>query len=529
MSGPRAVFLLCLLCVFAAAVVGRSDAARSRGATIATLRLGTIDPVISLNPAFNTSVQGCGAEYCALLIEHLTQFTPIGTVKPDLATSLTQAGRTVYVAHLRHGVRFWDGNELTSADVVNSLDYERKPDTNTFVFLTSVRSVTARDRYTVVITLKHPDATLAQNLAFAGGIFEQAFQDAHKATFGKPGTLIQATGPYQVDSFNPTSGLELSPNPHWWGGAIPVRHISVKVLKDETGEALAMRAGELDIAFPAIGGPFAKTAGSSVRVLSVGTSTVAYFGMNVRQAPWNDVHVRRAVAYALNRPQLVVANGGKGSATPESYFIPEFELENLVGHAKVKTLLRSIPTYPYNIAKAKQELARSAYPHGFTASTDTVSIVNYDVVNEAISAELAKIGIKLKVRIVDYGTWSNELTAEHGRTAGDIYTYIGAQNADPGNLPGQMLGAKNAGPGGLNFANYTAPGLDDLLKEGVETTAPSKRVAVYVKLMKLLAADEPYVPLYRQNQSLALGPHLALPGFGQFEFFTKWAVHVKST
>jgi peptide/nickel transport system substrate-binding protein len=526
MSPRRSLPLLLALLVLA---LGAAEARGAHRATIASLRLGTIDPITTLDPAYNTSVRGCGAEYCSLLFEHLTQFTPVGSVKPDLATSLTEQAPTVYVAHLRHGVKFWDGNELTSADVVYSLDYERKPTTNTSVFLTSVKKIAARDRYTVVITLSHPDATLAENLAFAGGIFEKSFQQAHAATFGQANTLVEATGPYQVDSFNPTTGLELSPNPHWWGGPIPVRHISVKVLKDEPGEALAMRAGQLDIAFPAIGGPFAKTAGSSVRVLSVGTSTVAYFGMNVKQAPWNDVHVRRAVAYALNRPQLVVANGGKGSATPESYFIPEFELENLVGQAKVKALLRGIPTYPFSIAKAKQELAKSAYPNGFSASTDTVSIVNYDIVNEAIAAELAAIGIKLKVRIVDYGTWSNELTAQRGRTAGVIYTYIGAQNADPNSLPGQMLGAKNAAAGGLNFANYDAPGLEALLKEGVETTAPAGRVAVYVKLMKLLATDEPYVPLYRQNQSLALGPHLVLPGFGQFEFFTKWALYVHHT
>jgi peptide/nickel transport system substrate-binding protein len=255
--------------------------------------------------------------------------------------------------------------------------------------------------------------------------------------FGQPGTLIQATGPYQVNSFNPTTGLELSPNPNWWGGAIPVRHISVKVLKDETPEALAMRAGDLDITFPAIGTAFAKTAGSRIRVLSVGTSTVAYFGMNTKLAPWTDLHVRRAVAYALNRPQLVVANGGKGSATPESYFVPEFELQNLQPHANIKALLKVVPTYPYNLAKAKQELAKSAYPNGFTSFTNTVALVNFDIVSEAIAGELAKIGITLKVKAVDYGTWSDALFGEHGRTAPAIYSYIGAQSADPASLPGQ--------------------------------------------------------------------------------------------
>jgi peptide/nickel transport system substrate-binding protein len=60
------------------------------------------------------------------------------------------------------------------------------------------------------------------------------FFEAHKSTFGNPGTLIMGTGPWELDSFDPTSGAELAANPSWWGGKVPIQHISVKIFSNET-------------------------------------------------------------------------------------------------------------------------------------------------------------------------------------------------------------------------------------------------------------------------------------------------------
>ena len=59
-----------------------------------------------------------------------------------------------------------------------------------------------------------------------------------------------ATGPYKIESFDPTTGLELSANPNYWGGKVTVKHISVKFFATDTSMALAFRAGEIDVAFP---------------------------------------------------------------------------------------------------------------------------------------------------------------------------------------------------------------------------------------------------------------------------------------
>ncbi len=110
----------------------------------------------------------------------------------------------------------------------------------------SVKSIQATGTYTVTVTLAHPDASWRYSPAYAD-IFEKKFAQDHSGTFGKPGVLVMGSGPWEVDSLDPTSGAELSANPHWWGGTVPIQHISVKIFSSPTSEALAFRAGDVDL------------------------------------------------------------------------------------------------------------------------------------------------------------------------------------------------------------------------------------------------------------------------------------------
>lgn len=93
-----------------------------------------------------------------LALDNLMTFGPGGKLVPDLATSMNQTSSVTYVYHLRHGVKFWDGAEMTSADVVYSLDYWNKPGSQVG-FSTSIKTIKADGHYTVVVTLGHPDAS----------------------------------------------------------------------------------------------------------------------------------------------------------------------------------------------------------------------------------------------------------------------------------------------------------------------------------------------------------------------------------
>jgi peptide/nickel transport system substrate-binding protein len=456
-------------------------------------------------------------------LEPLTKLGPDGRVVPDLASSVAHPNPVTYVYHLRSGVKFWDGNEMTSADVVNALDYYRQPGTYVSTLLASVKTVSATGRYTVTVTLKYPYAPWLTQTAIETPIFEKKFQDEHKTTMGRPGVLIMGTGPFEIDSFDPTTGLELSANPHWWGGTVPVKHVSVKLYASETSEALAFRAGELDVTADVLN-PRAFASASGATVLSTPAFAEGLLSMDTKQAPWNDIHVRRAVAYAINPSDVIAALGNK--ATPVSTLIPPTQLARLGSQAKVDSLVAGLPSYLYNLAKARQELAQSAYPHGFTTTTNTITFGSYTPANEAISGDLAKIGINLKLKTVGFNQW---LAWANGPKSalGALYETFNVTNPDPNSFTSALLGSGNIPSGGTNAANYDPPVIDRLLSESTATQDSAQRLDIYRQILQKLGTDLPYVPLYVENYNAALSSKFTWPGYNVYTQWGAWELNIK--
>jgi peptide/nickel transport system substrate-binding protein len=488
-------------------------------APIAQLTGGDVNFYSNVDP---NKTQGCNDNYCGLFMEHLLQLGAGNTLKSELATSVTQPNSLTYVYHLRRGVTFWDGSPMTSADVVYSLDYQSKPGVPTSVYFENVKTIAADGPDTVVITLKQPDAGWKYSLSYEGVIFEKAFALAHPTTMGNPGVLIEGTGPWEIKSLDPTSGMELTANPHWWGGKVPVQQISVKFFSTETSEALAMRAGEIDVAFPQGGNSFASASGA--KVTSWSAPGLDFFAMDAKVGPWADPHVRRAVAYALNRTAIIGANGGPSTAAPATEIINPSQLLTLGSQSQVNTLLAGLPQYPYNLAKAKQEMAESAYPHGFTAVTETANLATFPTVTQAIAAELQQIGITLKVQETSVDKWIADAGTAGTPPGGDMYISLGAVSPDPSILPSYMVGSAAT----YNTAHYTPPAANSLLAQGVATSDGAQRLAIYGQLLKQVATDVPYVPLFSAYSFTALSSKYTLPPFPDYPAFFSWALGIKA-
>jgi peptide/nickel transport system substrate-binding protein len=139
-------------------------------ATNPLLRVGINYTVTTLDPAKN----GYQFEIAPLIMETLLKMGPRGQLEPDLATSVSNPNPVTYVYYLRRGVKFWDGTELTSADVVYSWNYERAAGSDNASYFSSVKAIAADGPSTVVVTLAHPDASW-QCLSGAG-------RDRHRAS-----------------------------------------------------------------------------------------------------------------------------------------------------------------------------------------------------------------------------------------------------------------------------------------------------------------------------------------------------------
>jgi peptide/nickel transport system substrate-binding protein len=501
-----ALALLAAGCSATTATPAAPAGAGGGAATIPLLRIGDDAALSTLDTGADEGNDVYGT------LETLTKFGANGQAAPDLASSVTQPNATTYVYHLRRGVEFWNGDPMTSADVVNALDYYRKPGSYVSAEIAPVKSVVADGPDTVVVTLKNPYAPWSAETTGQFPIFEKKFQQEHPTTMGQPSVLIMGTGPWKIDSFDPTTGLQLSANPHWWGGKVPIQQITVKLFASETSEALAFRGGEIDVADDVLNPKaFKSTSGGSI--VSAPAFAEGYFGMNVHQAPWNDIHVRRAVAYALDRPDIIAALGN--NAQPVTTLIPPAELDRLGSKTQVSSLIDALPSYPYNLAMAKQELAESAYPHGFTATTQTITFASYTPVNEAVAGDLAKIGINLKLKTIGF-TQYLAFASGNKSAIGGLYATMNVTNPDPDSFPSALLGSVNIADGGYDWANYDPPLIDTLIKAGETTQGPAQRLAIYRQMLTTLATDVPYVPLYVEDYNVALSSKFTWPDYNVY-------------
>jgi peptide/nickel transport system substrate-binding protein len=477
---------------------------------------GTLDPA---------TTQNCFSTYCSFIYERLLKFNNDGQPTPQLAISWTTPNPTTYLFKLRRGVKFWDGTAMTADDVAYSLNYERSPKNNSSIALKTVANVTAVNPSTVQITLTQPDAALPSQLAASGAIFEEKFQKTAGANFGKPGTLTMATGPFKVVSFNGSSDLELAANPLWWGGPVDIKKVSVQLITDDTAAALAIRSGSIDVG-AGYGDPreMASALGSAGTVTKVvwGTS-LKYISLNTTWGALKDVHVRRAIAYATDRAQYIAASGG---GDPLYTIVLPIQLQQIASPSQISSLMQSIPTYPYNLAKAKAEMAQSKYPTGFSASIDCPPFGISEC--ETMAGQLAKIGIKLKANSVSTLKYVNEVY--HSASYPFVYGYISCTGPDPSGCLGYLLG--KASLNGINSAQWDPPGSDSLIQSGVATSDNAQRFAIYSKLLSMLGTDVPYVTYELPVFSIMLSNKYVWPGSNLIKsdpiFYTPWILNIKA-
>jgi len=520
-----AVGVLLGSCALAACSTSSSPGKFASGGTIPQFTVG-FDPAVS---TLNYAKSNVGYQLGGLALEPLLIAEKSGKLKPWLAQSWKQTSPTTYVYNIRHGVKFSDGNPLTATDVVFSLNYYHRPGSlDAYNFPTTLKSITATGPYTVTVTLTKPDAAWA--VVPAGdpmGIFEKKFFEAHQSSFGQPGTGVVGTGPWEFTSYNGTSSAELKANPHYWGGKVKIQKVSAQFFSSETSEALAFRDGEIDLAFPIDNKAFASTAGTKLTAVP-SYAVQGEFGMNTLQKPWNNVHVRLAVAYALNRTALINAWGGY--ADPIYQFLTAGLLENIGSPAQVDSVLKSVPTYPYNLAKAKAEMAQSPYPHGVSATISVEGAGSYPNVSQAIAAELARIGIHLKLKVMTFDQQTANLTSGNRQGILGCFTYSGSVSRDPGEAFSFQMGKSNISAGNWNVFNWAPTPVDNLINQGLATTNNADRLKIYGQLDTAYAQAAPFIPLFNEQATVALASGYTWPEFnGYYYDLGPWLLGVSKT
>ena len=379
--------------------------------------------------------------------------------------------------HLRPSVTFHDGTTLTSADVKYSIDRIRDPKTAATLRsdFDPVASVETPDASTVVLRLKRPFGVLAQVLA----------TPVWSAIVPKNATDLAAkpdgTGPFLFLGQVPKTSVSLARNPHHYAAGLPkMPGVQFVVVPDESARVAALESHQVDI-IDTVSMPLARALAraSGVKLVQTESAWVDELGFNTNRKPFDDARVRRALAMAINKPQVAAA-ATFGLGKPATTMVSASPLE-----LDVKPL-------PYDPAQAKSLLAQAGVSHlSFSfAPCGGTAFPQMSRAGEVIAANLKAIGVEAKLTSLEASVWVDQVINKH-----DYDAFVcGLIN---GTDPDQKTFRYFTTHGAYNFSSYKPPaGLDDLMEKGREVTDPAERGRIYTQVWDQLLQDSPWVPLY---------------------------------
>jgi len=321
------------------------------------------------------------------------------SVVPQLATSYkVSADKKTYTFTLRHGVKFSTGQPMTSADVKFSLDQNTKASQGWGFINTAIKSVSAPSPDTVAVHLKYPWAPLLADLSiFANGIVPANYGGETENQFY---THPVGTGPFKWDYWHKGSALRLVRNPLYWEQGKPyLNSITWTDVPNDNTRQLQLKGGQAQIdQFPAWSTVASLKATQGVNMHLFNSTQTNYMAFNELRKPFQDVHVRRAISLAINRNALVKAVLFGNGKPANSLFPPQ-----------VPFYQAATPGLQYNLAAAKQEMAKSSVPHGFS-TTIVIPAGNSDylTISTIVQSELKPLGIKIKVQQLDPNTENSQ-------------------------------------------------------------------------------------------------------------------------
>ena len=333
----------------------------------------------------------------ANIFEGLTRFGPDGSVRPALAASWSiENDGTRYVFSLQSGVTFHDGAAFSAEDVKFSIDRAMAEDSTNAQkgLFANIDSVEVIDDNTVAINLKQADGSLLFNLAWGDAIVLDS------ATAANTATQPVGTGPFVFDKWVQGDRIEIVKNDSYWGTPAKLDKATFKFISEPTAAYAAILAGDLD-AFPNYPAPenlAQLDADPRYSVVLGSTEGETILSTNNAKAPFDDVRVRKALAHAINRGEII--DGAMfGYGTPiGTHFAP---------HNPAYVDLVSNSAYDPDMAKAL--LKEAGHEAGLTVSLKLPPPAYARRGGEIIAAQLRDVGITAEIENLEWAQWLEQV------------------------------------------------------------------------------------------------------------------------
>jgi len=397
-----------------------------------------------------------------------------GRIIGDLAQSWeVSSDNLTWTFHLRHGVKFQNGDQFTSRDVKATLDRARDPATaspNASEYA-SIKSIDTPDEYTVVLHLSQPYAPLLATLASGWSAILPASLIAKNHDFAADPV---GTGPFIFRKWVRDNEIVLARNPDYWMAGHPLlAGVVFRIITEHAIQVQGLISGQIDIDYLLNKEDLGLlTKGSGATYKTELTSLVLVLAMNDSRPPFDNLKVRQAINYAIDKQSAldVAYGGGKVIGTFMDYSNPYYEeLSNL---------------YPYDPAKARQLLASAGV--SVDRPLDLVLPQNYGPhvkAGEIYQQMLEKVGLKVKIRLVDWSTWLSSVY-KGGNYDMTVIGHTG--KLDPN---GRLSGFGT----GTSYVHWNDPEVAALITQARQTVGFDARKAIYDKVLRIMGEQVPMV------------------------------------
>jgi peptide/nickel transport system substrate-binding protein len=484
---------LAAIAVLAGASLASSTSHRSAAASSSSIIVdGTTDTVVNIDPANEYDYGSFTVDL--LIFQGLYGFPNGAKLQPVLATGCkASANLKTWTCGLRKNVKFADGNPMTSADVKWSFDrvIKIKGDQGIDSLLSNLASTSVSGPNTVVFHLKSPQSTWPFILSTnAGYVVEKA---KYPGTQIVPNTSPQfGTGPYQLTKFTPGQQAVFTPNKYYWGPKPKNGGIIINYYSKSSTMKLALQKGEIDMAFRDFTPTELSSLGTQkgIVVHSGNGVVIRYLVFNVKTPPFNNLAVRKAIAYLMPR-QDIATRVYHGSVQPLYSMVPA----GLPGHTDAyKALYGASPS----VAKAKAVLKKA----GLTTPIPITIWWTPSHYGDASADEFSEIQRSLNASGLFKVTLKSAEWAQYSAALGKQY---GAFQLGwfPDYPDAEDYTVSFYQPGAFYNNGYASPAMTKLIAAERAARTTTARLAV-IRAMQALAAQQlPTIP-YWQGKMIAV-------------------------
>ena len=470
---PRRLTLIGMALAVAVPTLGTAQSAGG------TLKISHSTRIATLNPL---SLSG-PAEYPVIDMAYsgLTRIGPDSQPMPDLAKSWEGSpDATEFTFHLHEGVTFHNGTPATSSDVVATYEAILNPDipSSALSVLNMIDSVEAVDDLTVKFTLSSPFADFPTSTAHANARIIS--EEALSGDLTKLDTVVNGTGPFKMESYDSARITRLVRNEDYFSEGKPyLDAVEMHLFPDLAAETTNFLSGDIDVMLLVQQADYARISSTpGINALRVPSGRYVNVVMRFDQPPFDNLKVREALAYAIDRQLLVdLVLEGLGRPGHDNILSPEFKF-------RIDT-----PEKNYDPAKAKALLTEAGYPDG----------IRLDLVASNRPAIRAQVAIAIKQMALPAGFDINVETMPHDTYIANVWkkgnfymAYWGMQPTEDATF--NLLLTSNASYEDTGWMNTK---FDELVNAGRSTTIEAERAAAYSQAQELMLKELPYIiPFY---------------------------------